>query len=137
LSVSIFCKEESSHCDILHLLIPEANFVHEYNLNHEWKQMSISVYKQKRWATPATKTDSGTLSVPDTILDLKGLKCPLPVLKTRKALTRLTEGDQLTVLTTDPMAEIDIPHFCQENGHRLLDTERTDTGHKFLLTKGV
>jgi tRNA 2-thiouridine synthesizing protein A len=99
--------------------------------------MSISVYKQKCWAMPATKTDSGTLSVPDTILDLKGLKCPLPVLKTRKALTRLTEGDQLTVLTTDPMAEIDIPHFCQENGHRLLDTERTDTGHKFLLTKGV
>ncbi|CTQ56778.1 Sulfurtransferase TusA [Roseibium album] len=99
--------------------------------------MSISVYKQKCWATPATKTDSGTLSVPDTILDLKGLKCPLPVLKTRKALTRLTKGDQLTVITTDPMAEIDIPHFCQENGHRLLDTERTDTGHKFLLTKGV
>ncbi|MEM9634637.1 MAG: sulfurtransferase TusA family protein [Pseudomonadota bacterium] len=72
----------------------------------------------------------------DTILDLKGLKCPLPVLKTRKAMTRLSDGDQLTVLTTDPMAEIDIPHFCQENGHTLIASERTDSGHRFLLSKG-
>lgn len=72
----------------------------------------------------------------DTTLDLKGLKCPLPVLKTRKAMTRLSDGDQLTVLTTDPMAEIDIPHFCQENGHKLIASERTDTGHRFLLSKG-
>jgi tRNA 2-thiouridine synthesizing protein A len=74
--------------------------------------------------------------VTDTTLDLKGLKCPLPVLKTRKAMTRLSDGDQLTVLTTDPMAEIDIPHFCQENGHKLIASERTDTGHRFLLSKG-
>ncbi len=71
-----------------------------------------------------------------TMLDLKGLKCPLPVLKTRKALTRLNDGDRLTVLTTDPMAEIDIPHFCRENGHALLEAERTDSGHRFVLAKG-
>jgi tRNA 2-thiouridine synthesizing protein A len=71
-----------------------------------------------------------------TMLDLKGLKCPLPVLKTRKALTRLSDGDRLTVLTTDPMAEIDIPHFCSENGHTLLEAERIDGGHRFVLTKG-
>jgi tRNA 2-thiouridine synthesizing protein A len=34
------------------------------------------------------------------------------------------------------MAEIDIPHFCQENGHALLARERTDFGHRFLLSKG-
>ena len=72
----------------------------------------------------------------ETTLDLKGLKCPLPVLKTRKALTRLAPGDRLTVLTTDPMAEIDIPHFCSENGHALVEAERIDGGHRFLLTKG-
>lgn len=72
----------------------------------------------------------------ETTLDLKGLKCPLPVLKTRKALTRLSTGDRLTVLTTDPMAEIDIPHFCAENGHSLLAAERTETGHTFRLAKG-
>ena len=72
----------------------------------------------------------------ETTLDLKGLKCPLPALKTRKAMTRLAVGDQLIVLTTDPMADIDIPHFCRENGHTLLSRERTDFGHRFLLSKG-
>ncbi|MHA7775924.1 sulfurtransferase TusA family protein [Roseibium sp. M-1] len=72
----------------------------------------------------------------ETTLDLKGLKCPLPVLKTRKALTRLASGDRLRVLTTDPMAEIDIPHFCSENGHTLLEAERIEGGHRFLLAKG-
>jgi tRNA 2-thiouridine synthesizing protein A len=74
--------------------------------------------------------------VSETTLDLKGLKCPLPALKTRKAMTRLAVGDQLIVLTTDPMADIDIPHFCRENGHTLLSRERTDFGHRFLLSKG-
>ncbi|MEL7527338.1 MAG: sulfurtransferase TusA family protein [Pseudomonadota bacterium] len=73
----------------------------------------------------------------ETLLDLKGLKCPLPVLKARKAMSRLPEGDRLVVLTTDPMAEIDIPHFCQENGHTLVESERTDYGHRFLLAKGA
>ncbi|MBN9673402.1 sulfurtransferase TusA family protein [Roseibium aggregatum] len=72
----------------------------------------------------------------ETTLDLKGLKCPLPVLKTRKAIGGLLDGDRLTVLTTDPMAEIDIPHFCSENGHRLVEAERTETGHRFVLAKG-
>lgn len=73
----------------------------------------------------------------ETLLDLKGLKCPLPVLKARKAMSKLPAGDRLVVLTTDPMAEIDIPHFCQENGHTLVASERTDFGHRFLLAKGA
>ena len=73
----------------------------------------------------------------ETLLDLKGLKCPLPVLKARKAMSKLPDGDRLVVLTTDPMAEIDIPHFCQENGHTLDASERTDFGHRFLLAKGA
>lgn len=73
----------------------------------------------------------------ETLLDLKGLKCPLPVLKARKAMSRIPSGDRLIVLTTDPMAEIDIPHFCQENGHTLVSSERTEFGHRFLLAKGA
>ena len=68
-------------------------------------------------------------------LDLLGLKCPLPVLKTKKAVSQLNVGDELVVLTTDPMAEIDIPHFCSEHGHHLLTSERTETGHRFRLKK--
>ena len=52
----------------------------------------------------------------ETGLDLSGLKCPLPALKTRKALARLGAGDRLVVTTTDPMAAIDIPHLVQQTG---------------------
>ncbi len=72
----------------------------------------------------------------EVILDLKGLKCPLPVLKTRKAMTSLSTGDRVTILTTDPMAAIDIPHYCQESGHRLVSAETQDGMGKFILEKG-
>ena len=56
-------------------------------------------------------------------LDLSGLKCPLPALKTRKALQRLAPGDRLVVICTDPMAAIDIPNLIRETGD---DLETTD-----------
>ena len=56
--------------------------------------------------------------MPDEILDCRGLKCPLPVLKTEKRLAQLPPGTSLTVLATDPIAKIDIPLFCTQNGHR-------------------
>jgi tRNA 2-thiouridine synthesizing protein A len=55
----------------------------------------------------------------ETRLDLRGLKCPLPALKTRKTLTRLAANDLLTVECTDPLAEIDIPHLVNETGDAL------------------
>lgn len=55
-----------------------------------------------------------------TSLDVSGLQCPLPVLKAQKALRSLASGDVLQVISTDPMAVIDIPHFCAEHGHQLL-----------------
>jgi tRNA 2-thiouridine synthesizing protein A len=59
-----------------------------------------------------------------TKLDLSGLLCPLPVLKARKALAAMTTGSELVVLATDPMAAIDMPHFCAEQGHELLSQEK-------------
>jgi tRNA 2-thiouridine synthesizing protein A len=52
-------------------------------------------------------------------LDLSGLLCPLPVLKARKRLIDMAPGTVLVVTATDPMAAIDIPHFCNEQGHVL------------------
>ena len=52
----------------------------------------------------------------ETNLNLRGLKCPLPALKTRKALTRLAAGDELVVECTDPLAGIDIPNLLRETG---------------------
>lgn len=54
------------------------------------------------------------------LLDCKGLKCPLPVLKARKAMKQLAAGDVLRVLATDPGAIGDFRHFCEVTGNRLL-----------------
>ncbi len=60
----------------------------------------------------------------ETVLNLRGLKCPLPALKTRKALTRISTGDELVVECTDPLAGIDIPNLLRETGDALLDTKK-------------
>lgn len=70
------------------------------------------------------------------VYDLKGLKCPLPVLKTRRRLADMAKGAELVVETTDPLAVIDIPHFCAENGHDLVSSEKTETGHRFSIRRG-
>jgi tRNA 2-thiouridine synthesizing protein A len=68
--------------------------------------------------------------------DLKGLKCPLPVLKTRRRLADMKPGDELLIETSDPLAGIDIPHFCNEDGHQLLSQEKLEAGHRFRIRKG-
>ncbi|WP_342358490.1 sulfurtransferase TusA family protein [Terrarubrum flagellatum] len=60
----------------------------------------------------------------DLELDLKGLKCPLPVLRTRKALGPLAPGDVIAVQCTDPLAAIDIPNMIRETGDTLIDSAR-------------
>jgi tRNA 2-thiouridine synthesizing protein A len=55
-----------------------------------------------------------------TSLDLKGLKCPLPVLKARRAIKEMTPGQVLEVIADDPAAQLDFPHFCETTGHELL-----------------
>ena len=52
----------------------------------------------------------------ETTLNLRGLKCPLPALKARKALTKLTAGDILVLECTDPLTNIDIPNLVRETG---------------------
>ena len=70
-----------------------------------------------------------------TKLDLAGLKCPLPALKTRKALKALSPGDLLEVHCTDPLSAIDIPALIQETGDKVEITERTQAHIVFLIEK--
>ncbi len=70
-----------------------------------------------------------------TVLDLKGLKCPLPALKTRKALTKVMAGDTLEVLCTDPMASIDIPNLIRETGDVLVSQVSEDAVMRFVIRK--
>ena len=69
-------------------------------------------------------------------LDLRGLKCPLPVLRTRRALRAMTPGARLLVLCTDPLAGIDIPNLVREQGDGLERQARTDGVAQFLIVKG-
>ena len=70
-----------------------------------------------------------------TLLDLTGLKCPLPALRTRKALLRLAPGAWLEVHCTDPMAVIDIPAMLQQYGDRLESCARSGETTVFMIEK--
>src|ERR1700693_815956 len=70
-----------------------------------------------------------------TRLDLTGLKCPLPALKTRKALKALKAGDFLEVHCTDPLSVIDIPNLIRETGDKVEITERAERQIVFLIEK--
>jgi tRNA 2-thiouridine synthesizing protein A len=68
-------------------------------------------------------------------VDLRGLKCPLPALRTRKALSRLQPGAILVVECTDPLAEIDIPNLIHETGDVLENKARRDDVLVFRIRK--
>ncbi len=68
-------------------------------------------------------------------LDLSGLKCPLPVLRTRKALKSLQPGDRLEVVCTDPLAIIDVPNLIRETGDVIEILRRDADGIAFLIEK--
>jgi tRNA 2-thiouridine synthesizing protein A len=70
-----------------------------------------------------------------TKLDLSGLKCPLPALKTRKALKALQPGDRLEVRCTDPLSVIDIPNLIRETGDKVEIAEHAEREIVFLIEK--
>ncbi len=70
-------------------------------------------------------------------LDLRGMRCPLPVLKARKALGAMAPGEEIEVLTTDPAARIDFRHFCDTEGHRLVAAAEDGAVLTFRIAKGV
>jgi tRNA 2-thiouridine synthesizing protein A len=70
-----------------------------------------------------------------TTIDLRGLKCPLPALRTRKALSRLRAGATLVVECTDPLAAIDIPNVVRETGDILEEDVARDDVLIFRIRK--
>ena len=69
--------------------------------------------------------------------DLRGLNCPMPVLKTQKRMRAMAPGERLWVRTSDPLAVIDIPNWCRESGHALIESEKAADGHRFLIERGA
>lgn len=73
----------------------------------------------------------------DHALNARGLRCPLPVLRARKALSAIAVGDTLTVEATDPAAQRDVPAFCAATGHSLRASETIDGVYRFVIERTV
>jgi tRNA 2-thiouridine synthesizing protein A len=71
----------------------------------------------------------------ETTLNLRGLKCPLPALRARKALSKTPAGDLLIVECTDPLAELDIPNLLRETGDALEGTGKEGDVLVFRIRK--
>nr|WP_296640813.1 sulfurtransferase TusA family protein [Roseibaca sp.] len=72
----------------------------------------------------------------DEMLDARGLRCPLPVLRARKALLAMPPGAELRVLADDPVAVVDMPHFCAEAGHDLLSQSDLLGAQLYVIKRG-
>jgi tRNA 2-thiouridine synthesizing protein A len=71
----------------------------------------------------------------DTLLDARGLKCPLPVLRARKAMQSLAPGAVLQVLATDPGSVRDFEAFCAATGHALVEQSEEGGAYSFRVRK--
>ena len=71
----------------------------------------------------------------DATLDAKGLNCPLPILKARKALKDVPDGGTLEIVATDPGSVADFQAFCRQTGNDLLEHSEDDGIYQFLIKK--
>ena len=71
----------------------------------------------------------------DHVLDAKGLNCPLPILKAKKALKSLEGGQVLEVISTDPGSVADFGAFCRTTGNELLEQKEADGIYTYLIRK--
>jgi tRNA 2-thiouridine synthesizing protein A len=71
----------------------------------------------------------------DQTLDAKGLNCPLPILRAKKALKTVAEGGTLEILATDPGSLPDFEAFCRTTGNELLEHSEEDGVYRFILRK--
>jgi tRNA 2-thiouridine synthesizing protein A len=71
----------------------------------------------------------------DHTLDAKGLNCPLPILKARKALKEVPAGGTLEILATDPGSVADFEAFCRQTGNELLEQSQEDKVYRFVIKR--
>ncbi|RAI00782.1 preprotein translocase subunit TatB [Acuticoccus sediminis] len=71
----------------------------------------------------------------DEDCDTRGQRCPLPVLKARKRLKPMASGTVLRLVSDDPLARIDVPNFCREDGHTLIATSEAEGTLTFFIAK--
>ena len=69
-------------------------------------------------------------------LDATGLLCPLPVLKLQKKIKSIKEKERIKLITDDPAAVVDVPHFCSEQGHHLIEISDQNGFDLFVIERG-
>ena len=69
----------------------------------------------------------------DKELDARGLNCPLPILRAKKALAHMQAGQVLRIVATDPGSVKDFQAFCKQTGHTLLDQSEAEKVYTFLM----
>lgn len=71
----------------------------------------------------------------DLVIDLSGLNCPLPILRTKKALANLQSGQTVHVTCTDPATPKDFESFCKQTGNPLLNSAAVEDKFVFVIQK--
>jgi tRNA 2-thiouridine synthesizing protein A len=84
---------------------------------------------------PGSRIEPGRSEMSETVLDVKGMSCPLPVLRANRALRDLKPGERLRVLATDRAAVADFQSFCRETGHALLAWSEEAGVFSFLIRR--
>ncbi len=69
------------------------------------------------------------------IVDARGHRCPVPTLRLRRALEKADVGQIVRLLADDPMARIDVPHFCSSEGYTLISTDHGEKSLSFDVTR--
>ena len=82
-----------------------------------------------------SSTMNDTASANEVVLNLRGLRCPQPVLRAKKALRNVPVGGVLVLECTDPLTVIDVPHFVNQTGHALQAQERDGKLYVFRIVK--
>ena len=89
---------------------------------------------------PTTSDAALSDAASEVVLDTTGLICPEPIMLLHRAIRKLTSGDRVRLLATDPSTQRDVPKFCTHLGHTLLHAERTeasgDEAFYFVIEKG-
>ena len=90
---------------------------------------------QKPLRKSARKPEAEPSASGPTPVNMRGLKCPLPALKTRKLLAKMSPGEVLTIECTDPLTTIDIPNLVRETGDKIEDSSKSGRVLTFRIRK--
>lgn len=95
----------------------------------------VTLLGEEGVAISAEAAYCGAMEPPETLVDARGHRCPVPTLRLRRALEAAPPGGKVRLLADDPLARIDVPHFAAAAGAELLERLERDGSLEFLVVK--